>query len=191
MPPNLDDFPEKHQLAYSSRMTFSRRPVTVNLLGLGMFHVALFEPEIAGNTGSIARSCLATGCTLHLIRPLGFRLTDRAVRRAGMDYWDQTPVTVHNSYTAFMDSFTAAYQNQRVFSLTTKGKAHYTDVHYQVSDVLLFGPESRGLPESVRAQTTQLRVPMTPEVRSLNLAISASIVMYEAWRQLGFITQAE
>jgi tRNA (cytidine/uridine-2'-O-)-methyltransferase len=151
-----------------------------------MFHVALFEPEIAGNTGAVARSCLATGATLHLIRPLGFRLTDDALKRAGMDYWDRAAVKLHDSYAAFTQVLADAYAAGRVFSLTTKGTRRYTDIGYQPGDVLLFGPESRGLPEQVRQPTTQLRIPMTAEVRSLNVAISASIVLYEAWRQHSF-----
>ncbi len=151
-----------------------------------MFHIVLFEPEIAGNTGTIARTCLATGAQLHLIRPLGFRLTDDALKRAGMDYWDASNVTIHTSFNAFAASFQEQFDNARVFSLTTKGTKAHSDMQFQEDDVLLFGPESRGLPEAVRTQTQQLRIPMTAEARSLNLAVSAAIMMYEAWRQISY-----
>ncbi len=151
-----------------------------------MFHVALFEPEIAGNTGNIARTCVATGAALHLIRPFGFHLGERAVKRAGMDYWAHAEVNVHPSFRAFYEVFAAAFEARRVFSLTTKGDLSYASLAYQPGDVLLFGPESRGLPEKVRHLTPQLRIPMTPEARSLNLAVSVGVALYEAWRQLEF-----
>lgn len=151
-----------------------------------MLHVALLEPEIAGNTGNIARTCVAAGATLHLIRPLGFRLNERALRRAGMDYWPRAEVRVHANFHAFYETFAAAFAARRVFSLTTKGTLSYAAVAYQPGDVLLFGPESRGLPEEVRRLTPQLRIPMTSEARSLNLAVSAGVALYEAWRQLAF-----
>jgi tRNA (cytidine/uridine-2'-O-)-methyltransferase len=149
-----------------------------------MFHVVLYEPEIAGNAGSIARTCLATGATLHLIRPLGFRLDEGSLKRAGMDYWRDANVQIHNSYEAFVKSFESSYASSRVFALTTKATTMYSSVQYQPGDVLLFGPESRGLPEEVRAALTQLRIPMR-ETRSLNLAVSVAVVLYEAWRQQG------
>jgi len=151
-----------------------------------MFHIALFEPEIAGNTGSIARTCLATGCTLHLIRPLGFRLTDDALKRSAMDYWQDVNLTTHSSYKAFHKAFTEQFESGRVFSLTTKATQVHSNARLQKNDLFLFGPESRGLPEAVREQTQQLRIPMTQEARSLNLAVSAAILMYEAWRQIDF-----
>jgi tRNA (cytidine/uridine-2'-O-)-methyltransferase len=150
-----------------------------------MFHVVLYEPEIAGNAGSIARTCLATGATLHLIRPLGFRLDEQSLKRAGMDYWHEVNVQLHNSYEVFAETFRSSYQAKRVFALTTKGVQRHSDVHYQAGDVLLFGPESRGLPEQIRSPLTQLRIPMK-ETRSLNLAVSVAVVVYEAWRQQGF-----
>jgi tRNA (cytidine/uridine-2'-O-)-methyltransferase len=152
-----------------------------------MFHVVLYEPEIAGNVGSIARTCLATGATLHLIRPLGFRLDEGSLKRAGMDYWHEVSVNVHNSYEAFQESFQARFVAGRVFALTTKGQTAHSVVAYQTGDVLLFGPESRGLPESVRISVQQLRIPMK-QTRSLNLAVSVAVVVYEAWRQLEFAT---
>ncbi len=151
-----------------------------------MFHVALFEPEIAGNTGNAARTCVATGAPLHLIRPLGFRLTDEAVRRAGMDYWEAADVTLHASFARFQEAFGATFESGRVFAFSTKATRVYTEVSYEAGDVLLFGPESRGLPAEVRAITQPLRLPMQPHARSLNLAVSVGVAVYEAWRQMDF-----
>lgn len=148
--------------------------------------VALLEPEIAGNVGNIARTCIVTGTPLHLIRPLGFKLTDDALKRSGMDYWHEVDTTIHADFAAFFDMFKAQFDDQRVFSLTTKGKLTHSDSQFQAGDVLLFGPESRGLPESVRKLTPQLRIPMQPSARSLNLAVSVGVCLYEAWRQLGY-----
>ena len=151
-----------------------------------MLHVALFEPEIAGNTGNIARTCLASGAQLHLIRPLGFRLNDAAIKRAGMDYWQDARVTVHSSYAAFAQAFDVAFTQQRVFALSTKATRGYHQTQFHDEDVLLFGPESRGLPGNVRNAVSPLRIPMTEQARSLNVSVSVSIVLFEAWRQLGF-----
>ncbi len=153
-----------------------------------MVHVALFEPEIAGNAGNVARSALAVGATLHLIRPLGFRISDEAIRRAGMDYWFEADITLHASFSAFRDVFATSFEENRVFSFTTKATQPYTDVTYRTGDVLLFGPESRGLPEVVRGQTAQVRIPMRQAARSLNLSVSVGVALYEAWRQIGFGT---
>ena len=151
-----------------------------------MLHIALLEPEIALNVGSVARTALATGARLHLVRPLGFRLTDAGLRRSGMDYWDAVDVEVYSSFAAFTEVFANQFLSNRVFSLTTKGRRFYSQVAFKDEDVLLFGPESRGLPEVIRSQTEQLRIPMTPQARSLNLAVSVGVVVYEAWRQLNF-----
>ena len=151
-----------------------------------MLHVVLVEPEIAPNVGNVARTCLATGATLHLVHPLGFRLTDEALRRSGMDYWDEVAPQVHASFAELVTKLEPSFQKGRVFSLTTKGSVAHSAVAYTPGDVLLFGPESRGLPEAVRSQTLQLRLPMTPGTRSLNLAVSVGIAVYEAWRQLGY-----
>lgn len=150
-----------------------------------MLHVALLEPEIAGNVGNIARTCVGAGAELHLIRPYGFRLSDAAVRRAGMDYWQDTKLTQHVSFEAFQNTFSEIFTAQRVFAYTTKATARYSSVTYRDGDVLLFGPESRGLPEVVRESCTQVRIPMQPDARSLNLAVSVGIGLYEAWRQVG------
>ena len=151
-----------------------------------MLHVALLEPEIALNTGSIARTCLAAGATLHLIRPLGFRLTDDALKRSGMDYWERAEVVTHASYADFKRAFAPQFADGRVFSLTTKGSQKHSEAHFQEGDILLFGPESRGLPASVRNETSALRIPMTPAARSLNLGVSVGITLFEAWRQLDY-----
>ena len=151
-----------------------------------MFHVALLEPEIAGNVGNAARTCLAAGARLHLIRPLGFRLGDAQLRRAGMDYWDEAEVTLHASYSSFAEVFGPSFVRGRVFALSTKAEASYAEAGFEPDDVLLFGPESRGLPSAVRAVARPLRVPMRPGARSLNLAVSVGVVLYEAWRQQGF-----
>ena len=151
-----------------------------------MFTVALLEPEIAGNVGNIARTCLAAGSSLHLIRPFGFRLTDEALRRSGMDYWDETDISLHASFAAFAEHASEAFEKKRVFSFTTKGQTLYTEVEYRKGDVLLFGPESRGLPESIRGGTRAVRLPMTPSARSLNLSVSVGVAVYEAWRQMSF-----
>jgi tRNA (cytidine/uridine-2'-O-)-methyltransferase len=150
-----------------------------------MFHIALYEPEIAGNVGSIARTCLATGATLHLIRPLGFRLDEGSLKRSGMDYWSEVNVQLHNSYAHFAEMFKTSLEAKRIFAFTTKGVMNHSEVQYRAGDVLLFGPESRGLPETVRTSMQQTRIPMKG-TRSLNLAVSVAVATYEAWRQLEF-----
>ncbi|WP_092026886.1 tRNA (uridine(34)/cytosine(34)/5-carboxymethylaminomethyluridine(34)-2'-O)-methyltransferase TrmL [Marinobacter zhejiangensis] len=150
-----------------------------------MLNVVLYEPEIPPNTGNIIRLCANTGCRLHLIEPLGFSLEDKQMRRAGLDYSEYATVKVHPDFPSFL----AAEQPQRLFGLSTKGHNHYHQVHYQEGDYLMFGPETRGLPDHVRAQLPEarlLRVPMQPDSRSLNLSNTAALVVYEAWRQLGF-----
>lgn len=148
-----------------------------------MLHIALFEPEIAGNVGTIARTCMATGTRLHLIRPLGFRLTDEALKRAGMDYWHDVDVQIHVSYAAFCEVFAAAFADKRVYALSTKASREYTAIRYQDASVLLFGPESRGLPLQVREQCQAIRIPMQSGARSLNLAVSVGVALYEVIRQ--------
>lgn len=150
-----------------------------------MLHVVLYEPEIPPNTGNIIRLCANTGCRLHLIEPLGFNLEDKQMRRAGLDYSEYATVTVHKDYQAFLDS----EQPTRLFGLTTKGSQPYHETVFQQGDYLMFGPETRGLPAAVRESlpaNQRLRVPMRPQSRSLNLSNTAALVVYEAWRQLGF-----
>lgn len=150
-----------------------------------MLNVVLYEPEIPPNTGNIIRLCANTGCRLHLIEPLGFTLEDKQMRRAGLDYSEYATVKVHKSYQAFLES----EQPERLFGLTTKGSRYYHQVTYQDGDYLMFGPETRGLPVKVREGLPTehcLKVPMCPNSRSLNLSNTTALVVYEAWRQLGF-----
>ena len=150
-----------------------------------MLHIVLFEPEIPPNTGNIIRLCANTGHQLHLIEPLGFDLDDKKLRRAGLDYDEWAKVIIHNSFQAFMD----LYPNARVFCCTTKGKSSYADVNYKEGDVLLFGPETRGLPDEILRSTPEqqhIKIPMVKHSRSLNLSNAVAIITYEAWRQLEF-----
>jgi tRNA (cytidine/uridine-2'-O-)-methyltransferase len=151
-----------------------------------MFHIVLYEPEIPANTGNVIRLCANTGASLHLIKPLGFELDDKKLRRAGLDYHEWVAVRVHDSLAAFLTEIKPPH----VFALTTKGKRRVTDVQFQANDALLFGPETRGLPATVLADTGEnycLYLPMKAESRSLNLSNTVSIVLYEAWRQLDFV----
>ena len=150
-----------------------------------MFHIALYEPRIAPNTGNIIRLCANNGCHLHLIEPLGFDFEDKKLRRAGLDYSDLARVTRHQNYSAFVEQM----QDRRIFACTTKGSCHYSTVQYQEGDVLLFGSETAGLPGALRdgfAQERRIKIPMLPNNRSINLSNSVAIITYEAWRQLGF-----
>lgn len=150
-----------------------------------MIHIVLFQPEIPGNTGNIIRLCANTGAHLHLVRPLGFELDDRKLKRAGLDYHEWATLQVHDSLTACLDTF----NGQRVFAMTTKGSRFFHSLAIQQDDVFVFGPETRGLPPDVLEQFTadrRLRLPMRPDSRSLNLSNSAAVAAYEAWRQLGF-----
>lgn len=150
-----------------------------------MIHIALYEPEIPPNTGNIMRLCANTGLSLHLIHPLGFQLDEKRLRRAGMDYRDMAPVTEHESFGVFSQ----AMAGKRVLALTTKAKTNYADAAFQDEDILLFGPETRGLPDSLLDELPadcKLRIPMLPDSRSLNLSNTVAIVAYEALRQHNF-----
>ena len=150
-----------------------------------MFDIVLYQPEIPPNTGNIMRVCANTGCRLHLVRPLGFSVSDKNLARAGMDYLDWTDYTVHDDWRTCLD----ALGPRRRFAITTRGTTPYHQVHYQAGDVFIFGPETRGLPPDVLAgfaADARLRIPMTPRSRSLNLANAVAVVVYEAWRQCGF-----
>jgi tRNA (cytidine/uridine-2'-O-)-methyltransferase len=147
--------------------------------------VVLFQPEIPPNTGNVIRLCANTGAALHLIAPLGFALSDAKLRRAGLDYREWARVACHDS----LESFIAAARPARLFAFSTRGTRSYTAVRYQAGDALLFGPETRGLPEDLLAELGPdrvLRLPMTAQSRSLNLSNAVAVVVYEAWRQLGF-----
>lgn len=150
-----------------------------------MFRILFHTPEIPGNTGNAIRLAAVTGSELHLIEPLGFDLDDTKLRRAGLDYHDLAVLTVHPD----LETALAELQPGRLLAYTSEGEVTYSDIRYRPGDVLLFGPESVGLPATVKnhpAVTARVRLPMLPARRSLNLASSASIVVYEAWRQLGF-----
>jgi tRNA (cytidine/uridine-2'-O-)-methyltransferase len=150
-----------------------------------MFHIALFEPEIPPNTGNIIRLCANTGAALHLIEPLGFKLEDKQLKRAGLDYHEYANLNIHKNWV----DFKTAMSGKRLFAITTKGSQNYANVSFNAGDVFVFGPETRGLPEEIRnefAPEMRLRLPMLPESRSLNLSNSAAVLLYEAWRQVDF-----
>lgn len=147
-------------------------------------HIVLYQPEIPQNTGNIARTCAATGSTLHLIKPLGFSLEDKYLKRAGLDYWNMMEYHVHESFEELMQTWPDA----RMHFLSTKAPRSYTQASYAPGDFLVFGCETRGLPESLlsRAYDRCVRIPMVPDARSLNLSNSVAIVLYEALRTQGF-----
>jgi tRNA (cytidine/uridine-2'-O-)-methyltransferase len=150
-----------------------------------MFHIVLYEPEIPANTGNIIRLCANAGTQLHLIKPLGFELNDKKLRRAGLDYHEWVAVKEHSS----MSSFFETVKPERIFALTTKAKQIVSEVAFQAQDAFLFGPEARGLPDKILADigvNRCLYLPMRIESRSLNLSNTVAIVLYEAWRQLSF-----
>ncbi len=150
-----------------------------------MFHVILYQPEIPPNTGNVIRLCANTGARLHLVAPLGFAMDDRRLRRAGLDYREYAQVQVHASWAACQ----AAADWKRLLAFSTRGLRCYTECAYAAGDALLFGAETRGLPEALLTtlpRERRLRLPMRPGSRSLNLSNSVAIVVYEAWRQCGF-----
>ena len=150
-----------------------------------MLHIALYEPEIPPNTGNIIRLCANTGYSLHLIEPMGFAWDDKRLRRAGLDYHEFADIKRHVEFDAFLSSIGDA----RIFACTTKGKAYPSEAGFQAGDVLLFGPETRGLPMSIiesLPESQRLRIPMLPQSRSMNLSNAVSVFVYESWRQLGF-----
>ena len=147
-------------------------------------NIILHEPEIPANTGNIGRTCVATGTALHLIRPLGFDISDKAVRRAGMDYWKDLELYVYEDF----NDFVSKNPNARIYMATTKAKKAYTEVIYEENDFIMFGKESAGIPEEIliKYEDTSVRIPMIGEIRSLNLSNSVSIILYEALRQQDF-----
>lgn len=150
-----------------------------------MLHVVLFQPEIPPNTGNVIRLCANSGAALHLIRPLGFELDDKRLRRAGLDYHEFATIAVHADLAAFI----AAAQPRRVLALSTRGRVRYDMIEYADGDALVFGSETRGLPADVLDgidPAQRVCLPMRPQNRSLNLSNAVAIVVYEAWRQLGF-----
>lgn len=150
-----------------------------------MLHIVLYQPEIPANTGNIIRLCANTGAQLHLIKPLGFELDDKKLRRAGLDYHEWVNVQHYESLTAFIE----IQQPQRLLALTTKGHTLYSSVNFHDGDVLLFGSETRGLTPEILAtlnETSKLRLPMQSNSRSLNLSNTVAVVLFEAWKQLNF-----
>ncbi|HSX52484.1 MAG TPA: tRNA (uridine(34)/cytosine(34)/5-carboxymethylaminomethyluridine(34)-2'-O)-methyltransferase TrmL [Cellvibrio sp.] len=150
-----------------------------------MLHIVLFEPEIPPNTGNIIRLAANTGSRLHLIEPLGFKLDEKSVNRAGMDYREIQDLQLHKSW----EDFLATEMPERIFALSTKGTRTHSDTQFQSGDYLLFGPESRGLPASIRESLPPdrvLRIPMVANSRSMNLSNAVAVMVYEAWRQLGY-----
>ncbi|MDO4189203.1 MAG: tRNA (cytidine(34)-2'-O)-methyltransferase [Lachnospiraceae bacterium] len=149
-----------------------------------MMNIVLFEPEIPANTGNIGRTCYATGTTLHLIDPIGFSLTEKALQRAGMDYWKNLDVHRYINFADFLEK----NNNPKIYMATTKSEQCYTDVSYEEDAYIMFGPESRGIPEKILVdyEETCVRIPMQGETRSLNLSNSVAIILYEALRQNDF-----
>lgn len=153
-----------------------------------MLRLVFFEPEIPPNTGNAIRLCANTGAEFHLIRPLGFDIDDRQLRRAGLDYHEYADLAVHDNWDCFLKSVSP--DPLRIFAFTTKGHTGHTAISYAPNDVLLFGPETRGLPQNLLeslAPQQWIRIPMRPHNRSLNLSNAAAVAVYEAWRQLGFM----
>lgn len=150
-----------------------------------MLNIVLLEPEIPANTGNIGRTCVAAGARLHLIEPMGFRISQKEVKRAGLDYWDQLDVTVYDNYADFLEKNPGA----KIYMATTKAHKNYAEVEYEEDAYIMFGKESAGIPEEilVNHEDTCIRIPMFGDIRSLNLSNSAAIVLYEALRQNGFM----
>jgi tRNA (cytidine/uridine-2'-O-)-methyltransferase len=154
-----------------------------------MFHIVLYQPEIPPNTGNVMRLCANGGFSLHLVKPLGFEITDRQLARAGMDYRDMVNVTVHEDWTALAAALSLKTDDPRLYALSTRGRVAHTVPAYRAGDIFLFGQETAGLPGALLdaiAPGQRLRIPMRPGCRSLNLGNSVAIVAYEAWRQHGF-----
>jgi len=149
-----------------------------------VFHIVLFEPEIPPNTGNIIRLCANTGCDLHLIEPLGFDLDDKKLRRAGLDYDEFAAVKTYASFMEFYESINPS----RLYGLSTRGQRSFYAVNFEAGDAFIFGPETRGLPAMIMDKLGEniLRIPMQANSRSLNLSNTATLVVYEAWRQMGF-----
>lgn len=150
-----------------------------------MFDIVLYQPEIPPNTGNIIRLCANSGAGLHLVKPLGFSLDDKQLRRAGLDYHEYANLKVYENWATCREFFSG----RRMFALTTKGSRPYHEVAFNAADVFVFGPETRGLPPDILDEFPagqRLRIPMRPENRSLNLSNSAAVLVYEAWRQAGF-----
>ena len=151
-------------------------------------NIVLHQPEIPANTGNIGRTCVATGTVLHLIEPLGFRLTGKELRRAGMDYWEHLDVRRYMNFEEFVEKNLAGNSNAKIWMATTKAKKVYTEAQFGADDFIMFGKESAGIPEEILVdyEDTCIRIPMLDKIRSLNLSNSVSIVLYEALHQQNF-----
>lgn len=149
-----------------------------------MFNIVLVEPEIPQNTGNIVRTCAATGCKLHLIRPLGFEVSDKYLKRAGLDYWEYVDITYYDG----LDDFFEKNRGGRFFFYTSKGRHIHSDVSYRAGDFLIFGKETKGLPEELLKEHEEncVRIPMFGEIRCLNLSNSVAVAVYEGLRQVGY-----
>lgn len=150
-----------------------------------MFNIVLYQPEIPQNTGSIIRICVNTGCKLHIIEPFSFTLDEKKLKRAGLDYINKALITLHNDFESFINSTNP----KNIYLCSTKADKYYSDVKFTQNDFLVFGPESRGLPQELMQSYTsnnKIKIPMHPDGRSLNLATAVSIITYEAWRQNNF-----
>jgi len=153
--------------------------------GENLINIVLFEPEIPPNTGNIIRLAANTGSQLHLIKPLGFDLVDKKMRRAGLDYHEYADILTYENW----ENFQKTHENQRIFGISTKGSRSYQQVNFEKGDFVVFGPETRGLPDTVREEIgsdSVLRIPMLADSRSMNLSNAAAVIVYEAWHQLGF-----
>ena len=150
-----------------------------------MFNIVLYQPEIPQNTGNISRTCACTGAALHIIKPMGFEITDAKLKRAGLDYWDKLNLTYYDS----LEDFFEKTKGGRYFYLSKKASKRYTDISFNDGDYLIFGKETKGLPEHIIFDNpdTALRIPMAKDLRSLNLSNTVALVLYEALRQTGFV----
>ena len=150
-----------------------------------LLNIVLYEPEIPVNAGNIIRLCANTGCSLHMIKPLGFDLDDKGLRRAGLDYRDLVDVTVYSNF----EEYLSLKKHNNMFITSTLGKNLYSDIQYNKEDAIVFGPESTGLPEEVfnNFNESSIRLPMVPANRSLNISNTVAVVIYDAWRQMGFV----
>lgn len=148
------------------------------------FHIVLYQPEIPSNTGNIGRLCVGTNSILHIIKPMRFLLTDKLVKRAGLDYWDKLSIKIHDS----LDDFLSEYPDSNIYFCTTKTDRKFTELKYEKGDIFVFGPESKGIPENIleKYQKSNITIPMSSQIRSINLSNSVAIIIYEAWRQIGF-----
>jgi len=148
------------------------------------FHIVLYQPEIPANTGNIGRLCVGTNSMLHIIKPMRFMLTDKLVKRAGLDYWEKLLLKIHDS----LDDFLNKFPDSNIYFCTTKTNCKFTNRNYKKGDVFIFGPESRGIPEDIlkKYKKQNITIPMSNQIRSINLSNSVAIIIYEAWWQIGY-----